>query len=80
MNTQLRAVRWLEDSMPKVIDTSEMPKERFQLVVRVPFEAIDTVQARQIAKELLKMCPATASTVIKLQRLRSHREPEGVKL
>lgn len=52
----------------------------YQLITRVPFEALDDAQARQKARQLMASMKAPKMSVIKLQRLRDNKEPEGVKL
>lgn len=52
----------------------------YQLIIRIPFEAFDDVEARQRAREMLVVHKAPEESVVKLQRLRENKEPEGVKL
>lgn len=66
----------LTENLPK----NAVDRLKYQLVVKVPFEAIDNLQARQMAQELMKFCPAAEGTSVKLQMLRENKEPIGVKL
>ena len=52
----------------------------YQLNIKIPYEAMDDIQARQMAQEILKNSPVSDDTTVKLQRLQSGKPPEGVKL
>lgn len=52
----------------------------YQLMIRIPFEALDDLEARQKARDMLVVHKAPDKAVVKLQRLRENKEPEGVKL
>lgn len=58
------------------------PREKckYQLVIKVPYEALDNLQARQIAKGYLQSTTLPAEASVKLQRLQEHKEPVGVPL
>ena len=57
-----------------------LERYKYQLVIKVPYEAIDNLQARQIAKEYLNTTPLPNEAVVKLQRIQEHKEPMGVPL
>ena len=50
----------------------------YQLVVRTKFEALDDVEARKKACEMMRKV-GVRKTVVKLQRLREGFEPHGLK-
>jgi len=53
----------------------------YQLVIKIPIEALDSPDARKKAREILKktrMGLACEKTDIKLQRLHQGKPPEGV--
>lgn len=51
---------------------------KYQLTVRVPFEAIDNLAARQETLELLKTMNLPTQAVLKLQMLEANKPPVGV--
>ena len=55
-----------------------MNKHDFQLIIRIPFKALDYPQARQMAQAILKTTPVSEDTVVKLQELREGAPPKGV--
>ena len=56
-----------------------MEKNDYQLVIRIPFKAIDQPQARQKAQTILTWTkPFSEDTVVKLQELREGAPPKGV--
>lgn len=52
----------------------------YQLIIKVPYKALDDVQARQIAREYLNSAPLPTGATTKLQRLQNRKEPVGVTL
>ena len=52
----------------------------YQLTVRIPLVAMDDIEARQKAQDLLKEMKTPDTTVKKLQRIQVGKPPEGVKL
>ena len=61
-----------------------MNKDKYQLTLRFNFECIDDLQAKESAEKLLTSLgigPAllNAIDVVKLQKLRDDKPPEGVK-
>lgn len=52
----------------------------YQLMIRIPFEALDDLDARQQARKMLRIHRVKNEAVVKLQHLRENKEPEGVKL
>lgn len=53
----------------------------FQLIIRIPFECLDAIAARQKAKDLLKKIDIPENElIIKLQQLQENDEPKGVQL
>lgn len=57
-----------------------MEKNKYQLVLRLSFEALDDIEAKQKAREYLKNSGLSEKTVQKLQRLNEGKPPEGVSL
>jgi len=53
---------------------------KYLLVIKVPLEAIDNIQARQMAKGYLNTMTLPEGSTTKLQRLESRIEPVGVPL
>jgi len=53
---------------------------RYQLVIKIPYDAIDNLQARQIAKEYLDTSTRPTGSTVKLQRIQDNKEPIGVPL
>jgi hypothetical protein len=53
---------------------------QYQLVIKIPYEALDNLQARQIAQGYLDTTSLPKETVVKLQRVHDHKEPTGVPL
>lgn len=47
----------------------------YQLVIRIPYNALDDMQARQMAREMMKVTTVPDETVVKLQRLEDGKEP-----
>jgi hypothetical protein len=52
----------------------------YQLTVRVSFSAMDDIEARQKAQDLLKGMTLPEGTVKKLQWVQAGKQPEGVRL
>ncbi len=52
----------------------------FQLSIRIPFEAMDSIAARQHAVKLLNSLDLPKEKVLKLQQLMGQAEPIGIKL
>lgn len=50
----------------------------YQLVIRIPFKAIDHLQARQIAQGYTAAAALPDGSVLKLQRVHENAPPEGV--
>lgn len=57
-----------------------MKKGKYQLVLRLNFEAMDDIEAKQKAREYLKNSGLSERTVQKLQRLNEGKPPQGVSL
>ena len=53
---------------------------KYLLVIKVPLEAIDNIQARQMAKGYLDTMTLPEGATTKLQRLEARKEPVGVPL
>jgi len=52
----------------------------YQLVIRIPFKAIDNLQARQIAQGFAQATAIPQESVVKLQRVHENAPPEGVEV
>jgi len=59
-------------------DTLE--KHKYLLTIRVPYEALDDLQARQIAEDFLNATDLPCDSTVKLQLLRENKEPVGVRI
>ena len=57
-----------------------MEKRKYQLVVRVPIEAMDDPQARRIAREIIRKARVPEKRIAKLQRLCEQSYPVGVQM
>jgi len=59
-----------------------MDKKSFMLTIRLPFEAMDTIEARQIAKEMMTdlQLSEEEKKVVKLQQVFPNKAPEGIEL
>ena len=55
-------------------------QQDYQLVIRVPFTALDGPQARQVAKRYLEATGVPDGASVKLQRVFRDRAPQSVKL
>jgi len=55
-------------------------ENEYQLIIRIPYRAIDDPQARQMAREMMKVTAVPDDTVVKLQRVEKGKEPKGLKL
>jgi hypothetical protein len=56
---------------------------KFQLIIKIPFEALDAPDARQKAKEMLYLMPThlfSNEVQNKLQQIHDNKPPEGVQL
>ena len=60
---------------PKVVES-----RMYQLSIKVPYEALDDIQARDIAKGYLDTMTLPEGATTKLQRLEARKEPVGVPL
>jgi hypothetical protein len=57
-----------------------LEKSKYQLVIKVPFDALDNLQARQIAKGYLDTVSLPQVASVRLQRVHDRKPPEGVEL
>ena len=57
-----------------------METHDYQLVIRIPFKAIDHLQARQIAQGYTATVALPDGSVLKLQRVHENAPPEGVEV
>jgi hypothetical protein len=53
---------------------------QYQLTIRVPFEAMDHLAARQVTQDLLSTLKLPLQAVLKLQQLEPNKPPVGVSL
>ena len=60
---------------PKVVES-----RMYQLSIKVPYEALDDIQARDIAKGYLESYNLPKGAVVKLQRLEDRKVPVGLPL
>lgn len=60
--------------------TDTLKRQEYQLVIRVPFEALDGPQARQIARRYMEAAGIPEGAVVKLQRVFEDKAPQSVKL
>lgn|GEM_PF-4153816 len=51
---------------------------KYQLVIRIPYEAMDDIEAREKASKIMEMISVSDEAVVKLQRLQERAEPIGV--
>ena len=75
----------MSDQEPSVeVKTVQTPpvveRYQYQLVMRIPFDALDNVQARQIAKGYLDTAALPKDAAVKLQRLEGNKPPTGIPL
>jgi len=64
----------------KLTAPSKVENYQYQLVIRIPFDALDNVQARQIAEGYLKIASLPTGASVKLQRLEGNKPPSGIPL
>jgi hypothetical protein len=55
-------------------------QEEYQLVLRLPFKAMDDPAARQKAKQFLEDSGISEDMVVKLQKLQGNQPPVGLEL
>jgi len=53
---------------------------KYQILIRIPLEAVDDVAARQRHKKMIEEMNIPEDAKIKLQRLYEDKEPEGLKV
>jgi hypothetical protein len=75
MSDQEPAVEVKEVQTPPVVE-----RYQYQLTIRIPIEAIDNIEARQIAKGYLDAAAPPKDATVKLQRLEVNKAPTGVTL
>jgi hypothetical protein len=64
----------------KLMTPPKVENYRYQLVMRVPFDALDNIQARQIAQGYLKIASLPNEASVKLQRLEGNKPPSWIPL
>lgn len=66
--------------LAKLMAPPKVENYKYQLVMKVPFDALDNLQARQIASGFLKIAALPNEASVKLQRLEVNKPPSGVPL
>ena len=63
------------------MEARETPQmQEYQFVIKVPFSALDDIQARQVTQGYIKLTPMPTGASVKLQRVCKGKEPKGIKL
>lgn len=53
---------------------------KYLLTIRIPYEALDDVEGRKVARKTLEDIKVPEEAVSKLQKLVDNKEPKGIKL